>query len=64
MKQYVKLFTGFGISIDTQINEFLTVNPNYVIDKITFDSDSSDRTLVVFNVGELPSRSVAVGVTE
>jgi hypothetical protein len=52
MKQYVKLFTGFSISIDTQINEFLTINPNYVIDKITFDSHSSDRALVVFNVEE------------
>lgn len=52
MKQYVKLFTGYSTSIDTQINEFLTMKPNYVIDKITFDSDSSDRALVVFNVEE------------
>ena len=50
MKQFVKLFTGFSIPIDKQINEFLTIKPNYVIDKITFDSDSSDRALVVFNV--------------
>lgn len=52
MKQYVKLFIGYSTSIDTQINEFLTIKPNYVIDKITFDSTSSDRALVVFNVEE------------
>ena len=52
MKQYVKLFTGYSTSIDTQINEFLTIKPNYVIDKITFDSNSSDRAVVVFNVEE------------
>ena len=52
MKQYVKLFVGFSTSIDTQINEFLTIKPNYIIDKITFDSNSSDRALVVFNVEE------------
>ena len=50
MKQYVKLFVGFSTSIDTQINEFLTMKPNYIIDKITFNSGSSDRALVVFNV--------------
>ena len=52
MKQYVKLFTGFSIPIDKQINEFLDIKPNYTIDKITYESNSSDRALVVFNVEE------------
>ena len=60
-QQYVKLFIGFSESVDTQINEFLNKHLNYTIDKITFSGRSTDRALVVFNVGEEPSYSVASG---
>lgn len=66
MKQYVKQFSNYDRSIDDVINDYLEEHPNYEIDKIFLlcNGALSDRVVVVFNVGELPSRSVAVGVTE
>lgn len=62
MKQYVKLFSAYTTSIDTDINDFLKKHPEHSIDKITFASGSSDRALVVFNVKDPPTYSVARGV--
>ena len=62
MKQYVRLFSAYVISIDTDINDFLKKHPEYSIDKIAFASGNSDRALVVFNVKEPPTYSVAHGV--
>lgn len=62
MKQVVKLFVGYDSCVDTDINNFLKEYPNYIIDKITFASERSDRVLIVFNVKE-PTYSTAVGIT-
>jgi hypothetical protein len=60
MKQVVKLFTGYDSYVDTNINNFLEEHPNYIIDKITFTYEGSDRALIVFNVKE-PTHSKAIG---
>ena len=60
MKQVVKLFISYDSCVDTYINKFLEGHPNYIIDKIAFASEKSDRALIVFNVKE-PTYSKAVG---
>ena len=62
MKQVVKLFVSYDSSVDTYINKFLEEHPNYIIDKIAFAFEKSDRALIVFNVKE-PTHSTAVGIT-
>lgn len=65
MRQYTKIFNDYQRPIDDQINDYLTEHPNYEIYLISWigeASDASDRVLVVFNIGEPPSHSVARGV--
>jgi hypothetical protein len=62
VKQVVKLFVSYDGSVDTYINKFLEEHPDYIIDKITFAFEKSDRALIVFKVKE-PTCSRAVGFT-
>ena len=64
--QVVKLFSAtVDKDIDTVINDFIKVQPHYIIEKISFDSKfgspRGDRALVVFNVVDPPTHSVARG---
>ena len=67
MKQHVRIFSNFHKRLDNAINDYLKEHPNYSIDKIAFAGqaiDKDDRVLVVFNVGEMPTYSRAIGVIE
>lgn len=64
--QVVKLFSATeDKDIDKVINDFIKAQPNYIIEKISFDakfdSPCSDRALVVFNVVDPTTHSVARG---
>ena len=60
MKQYVRIFSNQYNNIDIQINDYLEEHPNYVIYEISF---YCDKALVVFNVTDPPTHSVARGIT-
>lgn len=64
MKQYVKQFSNYDRCLDNVINDYLEEHPNYEIDKIFLlnNGQLSDQVLVVFNIGEPPTYSVARGV--
>ena len=63
-QQYVKTFSNYDKSIDTQINDYLREHPNYEICKTSFypQMANCDKVLVVFNIGDPPTYSVARGV--
>ena len=64
MKQYVRQFSNLHKHLDDTLNDYLKEHPNYSIDKITVlgqAMDKDDRILVVFNVGEKPSHTIASG---
>ena len=64
-QQCVKIFDDC-LKIEDEINDYLKEHPNYLIDKIVCMKRleglwNIDRILVVFNVKELPTYSVACG---
>ena len=58
MKQYSKLFKKSYIGDDStsvQLNDFLRKNPNYVVDKISFENPRGtciENLFVVFKIEE------------
>ena len=58
MKQYSKLFRKSCLSDDgtsVQLNDFLRKNPNYVVDKVSFENHKGtcvENLFVVFRIEE------------
>lgn len=58
MKQWSKLFTkdfNYEDSTSVKLNDFLRKNPNYVVDKISFENPKGtciERLFVVFKIEE------------